>query len=235
MRAARHLRTSLDDLADLVLGRACALCSIPGRTLCPTCLDDIRDVPASVALSPLTGAGAPPPAHCALPYRGAGSQLLLDYKEHGNRALAGPLGLLLSDAIAEAAHDAPGPLILAPIPGHRRPRRGFDALAGLLRPSIQDLRSAGVAARALPLLQRTRQHRPLKALDREERSRAVVGSMSVAPRLRDRARGASIIVVDDVITTGGTVLEALRALSAAGICAHGVAALAHHDRGGGLG
>lgn len=227
----------LTDALDLALGRACTLCDLPGRALCATCLEDIRCVPAPLLLSPLADDGGLPPGRYSVPYRGPASTLVLDYKERRNRALAPSLGLLLADAVdallLEDLDRSPMPVPrtdgvhLVPIPGHPRPARGFPALPRLLRPAVRCLRAAGHPVRVDPLLAQTRRHGPLKGMGREERRRAVPGSMAAR---RGRSPAGPVIVVDDVVTTGSTLLEAIRALRAAGIPVAGVAAIAHSER-----
>lgn len=240
-----RLTALLADAVDLALGRACVLCDVPGRAICLTCLEDIRCVPAPLPLSPLSidrtrvsSAKAPapdllPPGRYAVPYHGAASTLVLDYKEKGNRALAAGLGLLLADAIEaltqfDLGADAALPLTLVPIPGHRRPRRGFAALPRLLRPTVRSLRDAGHRVQIRPLLGQARDHGPLKRMGRDERRRAMPGSLVVTgpvPR-----QPGHVVVVDDIVTTGSTLLEAIRALRAVGIPVAGVAAIAHSER-----
>lgn len=250
-----RLAALLTDAVDLALGRACALCDLPGRALCATCLEDIRCVPSPLVLSPLalsplaadvpSGEGGLPPGRYAVPYRGSASALVLDYKERRNRALAAALGLLLADSVDAVLREdlgrdptappgrvpgrdrGPTPVRLVPIPGHPRPARGFRALPRLLRPAVRCLREAGHPVRVDALVRQIRRHGPLKGMDREERRRAVPGSMAVRPR---QPTTSPVIVVDDVVTTGSTMLEAIRALRSAGIPVAGVAAIAHSER-----
>lgn len=231
----------LADAVDLALGRACALCDIPGRSVCLTCLEDLRCIPAPLMLSPLSGPqpgppGSPmshlPPGRFAVPYRGDASTLILDYKERGNRALAAGLGLLLADAVdalteVDLGPDPRNPLILIPIPGRRRVKRGFAALPRILRPAVRFLRDAGHEVCVAPLLHQTHQHRPLKGMGRNERRRAVPGSMVAVPR--PGLRRGHVVIVDDVVTTGTTMLEAIRALRAGGLTVAGVSAIAHSE------
>lgn len=231
----------LADAVDLALGRACALCDIPGRSVCLTCLEDLRCVPAPLMLSPLSGhqpvpPGAStvdlPPGRYAVPYRGDASTLILDYKERGNRALAAGLGLLLADAVDALTEvilgpDPRHPLILVPIPGRPRAKRGFAALPRVLRPAVRFLRDAGHEVCVAPLLRQAHHHGPLKGMGRDERRRAVPGSMAAVPR--SGLRRGHVIVVDDVVTTGTTMLEGIRALRAGGLTAAGVAAIAHSE------
>lgn len=247
--------TLASDAVDLALGRACSLCDIPGRTLCLTCLEDIRCIPAPLALSPLDvkgldeggpdvddvhrltggirGSGTVPIGRYAVPYRGSASTLILDYKERGNRALASGLGVLLADAVESLITQdlRAGPddeVVLVPIPGHPRPRRGFAALPRLMRPALRFLRDAGYEVRASPLLRQARHHGPLKRMDRSQRRRAVPGSMMAIPRPHPST--GHVVIVDDVVTTGTTMLEAVRALRAAHLPVAGIAAITHSER-----
>lgn len=222
------------DLADLVLGRACVLCAAPGRSLCTSCLTSVRR--HSRAPSALLGEfdpGGPTPLHFALAYRGAGARLILGYKEHGLTALAPALGVLLADAVVAAgrATDAPVPIRLVPIPTERRPRRGFDALGRILVSTERDLARRGMPSRTMRILEQTGTHRPLKSLDRRGRWTAVRNSIQLRPGVVPRRLTEAVIVVDDVVTTGATVGEAIRVLRASGVLVAGVAAVAHQVRG----
>lgn len=222
------------DLADLVLGRACVLCAAPGRSLCRPCLASVRL--HSGAPSALLGEfdpGGPTPLHFALAYRGAGARLILGYKEHGLTSLAPALGVLLADAVVAAADtlDAADPIRLVPIPTARRPRRGFDALGRVLTASERDLDRRGVPSRTLRILEQTAAHRPLKSLDRRGRWSAVRNSLHLRPGVVPGRPTGPVIVVDDVVTTGATVGEAIRVLRGSGIQVAAVAAVAHQVRG----
>ncbi len=231
----------LADAVDLALGRACALCDIPGRAVCLTCLEDLRCIPAPLMLSPLSGhqpdssgaaTGLLPPGRYAVPYRGDASTLILDYKERGNRALAAGLGLLLADAVdalveVDLGRDTEHPVILVPIPGRPRSKRGFAALPRILRPAVRSLTDAGHEVCVVPLLRQAQHHGPLKGMGRSERRRAVPGSMVAV--LPSRLPRGHVVIVDDVVTTGTTMLEAIRALRVGGLTVAGVAAIAHSE------
>jgi predicted amidophosphoribosyltransferase len=80
-----------------------------------------------------------------------------------------------------------------------------------------------------PLLRRVR-HRPDQVgLDAAQRWASQRGTMTA----RVDPGNPVVVVVDDVITTGSTCAEAVRALNAAGYRAHGVAAVADTARGSG--
>lgn len=222
------------DLADLVLGRACLVCQVPGPSLCDACLAALRGRggPWSADLGTVDPAGSPP-LWFALPYRGAGARLVLAYKEQGHLALRVPLGLLLADtvsaAVAAVASDVRAACLL-PVPSSARSPRGFDALGGIVRVAADELVRRGLDVSVARIVRREPGHRPLKSLDRRARWASVHGTMRL-----DLGRAGSLprgvrIVVDDVVTSGATALEAVRVLHGAGLDVTALAAVAHPVR-----
>ncbi len=212
----------LVDTADLVLGRCCQVCGAIGPEVCARCLVGLRIGPRSIAVR--TGGPGPSTAVVATDYEGAARHLVLAYKEDGHRGLARPLGTLLADAIAcLALQDPITACSVVPIPGHRHSRRGFDALDGLVVRAQRDLAQRGIPVRIVRLLRTRSDYRPAKTLGRVDRQRSLDGAFQArAPRAPLRR----LIVVDDVITTGTTIAEGVRALAACGLPVHGVAAIA---------
>jgi ComF family protein len=104
--------------------------------------------------------------------------------------------------------------IVAPVPmsGRRMRARGFNAAAILAR-RVCRIRGIGLDA---SLLRRVAGGTPQVGLPREERVRNVRGAFSVPERAAGRVRGARVLVVDDVLTTGATLNECARALMKAG-------------------
>ena len=219
------------DLADLVLGRACLVCQAPGPSLCTGCVAALRGRggPWRAEVGALEPAGALP-LWFALPYRGAGARLVLAYKEHGHLALREPLGRLLADVVCRAMDpDAHGACLL-PVPSTARSARGFDALGGIVRVAARELVQRGATVSVTRILQQEHGHRALKSLDRRDRWSTVHGTMRVDPRAARSLPDGQPMVVDDVVTTGATTLEAVRALRAAGVEVSAIAAVAHQDR-----
>ncbi len=212
------------DLTDLVLSRHCLQCEAPGRPWCDACTDAYPRllVAESVARPPV-------PLFAAVHYAGAARTAIVDYKERGNRALAAALGDLLAEAVAVQARGFPAHVILVPVPGHRRPARGFDALGDVVRRAGRRLRAQSIGCQIVPAVGLARDGGPIKHLDRPARQAAVAGSMrSRGDRRIDRLRAtaAPVVVVDDVVTTGATITAAIAALAAAGVRPTGVAAVA---------
>lgn len=218
----------LRDVVDLVLARHCVACQSPGRTLCHQCLGQLRRSPVvsrTVGLDTI--------AFAAAPYDGTARHAVIAYKEHSSRSLAEPLGELLARAVGTAMrHVGTRSATLVPIPQHRRSSRDFDAVGEVLRRAQRHLRAQGLAVVAGRLIVPASDYAPLKSLGREERAVRVEGAFAVTRRRVDR-RGWPVIVVDDVVTTGSTVAEAVRTLAGAGIRTTGVAAIAatSSDRG----
>ena len=203
----------LTDLLDLVLPRDCAGCSAPGRTLCSRCAEALTGPPVLHR----TTASLPglPPVVAAGAYDGVVRSLLLAHKERGRLALAGPLGRALAGAAAAHGHGA----VLVPVPsspasvrarGHDHARR-LTAVAG----RRLGARTASVLVQARPVADQS-------GLDAAARSANLAGAL----RARRRLDGLDVVVVDDVVTTGATLAEAARALTAAGASVRGAAVVA---------
>jgi predicted amidophosphoribosyltransferase len=206
------------DLADLVLPRRCVGCGAPSAGLCPAC------APAGPA-TPVAGIGLPVVAGAA--YADAVRTAVLAYKERGRRDLAGPLAGLLADAlVALLAEVRPPPrtVVLVPVPSSRRAAaaRGGDHVRRLAG------RAAGPAG--------VRVARGAVGLVRSPRDSAGLGVAERAANL-DRAMiarpardGLVAVLVDDVVTTGATLRETARALTAAGWLVAGAAVVAATPR-----
>jgi len=206
-----------DDVADLVLGRQCLGCGTFAPGLCPRCLGGLRGQVHTVP-------GTSPVGHAAVPYADLGRRLVLSYKERGYLSLALPLGWLLADAVW-AAMRASGSrdCVLVPVPGHRRSRRGFDAVGAIASEATRALSRAGIHATQERLLRGRSAYPALKGLGRSARRAAVEGAFvaTAPPRF-----GQCVILVDDIITTGATSRSAVAALEQASIRVAGVAAVA---------
>ena len=145
-------------------------------------------------------------ARSAGPYEGALRELIHKYKFEGFRNLARPLAGVL-ESVYSGDPDLPSADWILPAPLHptRRRERGFDQTLLLARGL-----SAGVRVPVFSGLRRIRPTSPQFGLDHEERARNVRGAFALSGG--DALAGGSILVVDDVMTTGATVNEICRLL-----------------------
>ncbi|MFJ3904034.1 ComF family protein [Streptomyces sp. NPDC090025] len=214
------------EVAGLMLPVCCEGCGRSRTALCPSCEAELTAVgPRPVRPDP-EPVGLPPVCAAAR-YEGAVRGLLIAHKERGALALAGPLGVALAGAVtaAEGACGGPGArlLLLVPVPSARRAvrARGHDPTRRIALAAARRLRRAGRAARVLPVLRQRRAVRDQAGLGARGRLANLAGALEVAPdglRVLARAVGAGgrVVLVDDLMTTGASLAEAARAVTAAG-------------------
>lgn len=186
---------------------SCAGCSQPGYPLCRTCRFALVSNPGGPRHRPL----GPDEVIAAIPYSGRCRDVMLGFKYRNRRAVGAHLaGLLVTRLLAAGLR--PGTDIdvvtWAPTSAVRRRRRGFDQSEVVARRVALLL---GVPCRRL--LVRRGPDAPQTGSTRAARRRG--------PRfgVHPRARGAKVLVVDDVVTTGSTLSAAAAALGAAGASA----------------
>jgi ComF family protein len=154
-------------------------------------------------------------ARAAGVYSGALMELVHQLKYRACFVLLDPLGQLLQEAFQ--LHWRPGEIdMVLPIPLHARRwrQRGFnqaqmlvDALAKLERRGTRD---ECRFPKARDIFVRSRPTAPQTGLGKPERRRNIRGAFKVVDRAA--VKGRSILLVDDVYTTGATAAEAAREL-----------------------
>ena len=175
----------------------CARCGLPrGHPTdgCRAC--DENPLPVARTVAPLLHAGHP-------------RHWVHRLKFHEGMVEGRLLATLLADAVRQTYPAAELPDVLVPVPmaPWRLARRGHNQAATI---------AAFVGRRLqLPLARRgarrARGSSPQRLLSRQARLKAIAGVFETRPW-----QGETIAVIDDVMTTGATVAELARALSAAG-------------------
>ena len=205
--------------ASQLFGGSCYLCRGSAREiLCARCDADLPRLGADhcprCALASPSGAVcgrclAQPPAYdatiAALAYRFPADVLVQALKFRGELALAPFLGNLLSKCIANKNVSYIVPVPLSP---ERLRSRGYNQALEIAR----HVASVTGARLALDACQRSRDTSAQMELPLAERARNVRGAFE-CPRL---VEGATVAVLDDVMTTGATLHEVAAALKRAG-------------------
>jgi predicted amidophosphoribosyltransferase len=213
----------LAPLPGLVWPSTCAGCGAPDVPVCRTCAG-VLGGPVFVA-----GVGAGAEVWSVSAYRGGASRLVIAWKEHGRRDLTPFLGAVLARALRTCLLDAgpagerAAPVLVVPVPSspRSRRRRGVDLPRLLARAAA---RRCGVGE-VVPALAHRRRVRDQVGMGAAGRSANLRGALVVRARRRAGLVGRRCVVVDDIVTTGATVTEAVRALTAAGAQVVGVCCL----------
>ena len=203
---------------DLLYPPRCLGCAVPARgealgdeaPLCPACL---RALPRASADRLRRTLGPAPPSF-GEPFalwqfdEGVVARRVQHALKYGNRPRLGrTLGHLLGRAHAEAGHAPPLAVVPVPLARLRRIERGYNQSALLAQGFAE---AAGVPFRP-DLLRRTRPTRRQAKLSREARRANVAGAFALTG-----TPPASVLLIDDVLTTGATLRAAALPLWEAG-------------------
>ena len=225
-----RLSTWLQDALALVLPVSCAACGEPDRRLCAACRAQLEPEVCLLGVAVetstlLTSTGPSFTVASAGPYTGPLVEAVHALKEEHRTGIARDLAFRLSasvdhlmTSVVNGTASARDILFVAP-PSSRAnfQARGFEPIELLARhakiPLSRELRA--VRARV-----------DQTGLGASERDDNVRGSLIA----RRPLVGASVILIDDLVTTGATLREMNRALCAAGARVLGAATLAHTPR-----
>jgi ComF family protein len=214
------------DLLAFALPQRCPGCGIPAdpaRLLCDPCRARIPRLESALCARCLA-AGREGVGCSAHPGSRVRAAWIYDERAacvvHALKYGARPgLARALGDEMARALPPGYRPDLVLEVPLHRtrRRERGYNQAAAL----ADALAEAIAAPRLAGALVRTRATRAQARLGPAERRRNVSGAFRVAQPAA--LAGRTVLLVDDVLTTGATLESALAALGAAGAVATGVA------------
>ena len=203
-------------MLDLLLPQRCLACARPGAQICNACRLGLRRIGPPLCAR----CGAPtawPVERCrecagrrlafvraraAVEYDEAIRRVVAGWKERGLRGITAWAAELVSEQVARPEVCC---IVAVPADRDRRLKRGHHAAASLARELAARWRVP-----LEPLLVRTRPSTRQRGLDDAARRRNVRGAF------RAEAAPATVLLVDDVYTTGATVNAAASALRKAG-------------------
>lgn len=195
----------------------CAACdeplsdgNAPGQ-LCSVCFALCEPCPLDAG----TLATQTPACRSSFVYEGPLSTALLRLKWQGRDDLARPLGRLLGPLLRELLDDYDW---LVPVPLHpeRLRQRGYNQATLLAREALRCQPHRHRLTLHVGLLTAIRSTSAAHQLRRAERLQRVRSRFAVPPQVQRKVAKRRIVLVDDVITTGATVMACSEALTSAG-------------------
>ncbi|MBT2185593.1 ComF family protein [Sphingobium nicotianae] len=224
-------QTAVRPLLDYALPPRCAACGVivdETGTLCAPCWSSIDflgeplcaicgvDLPSMSAEATSCGAciAAPPPydrARAVMRY-GEVARLMAHRLKYGRRlSLSGVMAAHIARLLSV---DQTAPALIVPVPLHRWRiwSRGFNQAALIAR---HVGKRSGLPVE-VDLLRRVRNTPPLHALGTRERARVVRGAFALAPGATEALTGRTVILIDDIWTTGATATACSRLLRQGG-------------------
>ena len=188
----------------------CRRCAEPGRF-------DGDDCPRCTAQPPTFDR-----AYAPFEHEGAVATAIHRFKYGGHAELARALGNLLASSAFAALAKSPGAICPLPLHEVRYRERGYDQ-ATLLAVELSKVLKRPLTDRYLTRERATARQVGLSDSDRDKNVRGAFKASS-------KVRGHSVVLIDDVLTTGSTAREAARVLKAAGAVQVSVLTLARARR-----
>ena len=207
-------------LMDLLFPPRCAACGevVPiGRAMCPDCKDIFRHrdykmycISCSKEVH-LCKCGGRRDGICVTPFLYGGSirQLILAMKFEGQRGLRFPFAEAMADSVRMLEGEEIDVVCDVPLSRQRQRKRGFNQSEDLARAVAEAINRDYVTLLRKPV-DNLSQH----SLSATERRKNVQGVYAVAEE--EKIRGRTILLCDDVMTTGSTLNECAEVLWEAG-------------------
>jgi ComF family protein len=198
---------------DLIFPSRCAVCDRAGKNLCLDCKNLLWIEPREFLLSGLA-------IYTVTKYSDETSKLLVSLKDKGQFALVAELAQMLRPVIENLpASESIRYLVPAPSSPENFSKRGFHPMLLL----AQAMASKHPSLSVLNCLRFSRRVKDQVGLTESER----IANLSFSMQLNQSVKGRVCYLVDDVVTTGSTALEAARVLRFGGATLAGVLAISY--------
>lgn len=205
-------------LIEIVMPQSCAGCGAAQVSLCARCALVLKSPAHRVRVR---GIGPDEfPIFASARYEGPARNILIAAKERNQVSLIPAIAMATLNATISllAKSDSTTKVLLVPVPS--RPRnlhlRGYNLVTQMTERIAKHLRMRIDDVRVTPLLRHSRNVADQSLLTAKQRVRNLQGAFATIddflPHLVDR----EVVIVDDLVTTGSTLLEARRSLLAVG-------------------
>lgn len=207
---------SISSLKELVYPVTCLSCSSLGAKLCSNCLLmwQIRPIKSNIQKYPL---------YFSADYNEFTGSIILAAKELANKDAIELLAAAIARSIILAINDLSlhSPIVLTPIPSQysANRRRGRDHIKELTEVVISKLQTKGVFAFCLPLLIHTKKIQDQSKLNSQQRK---VNMYQAFLTRQPEISIGGVILIDDLVTSGASIIEGIRALNEAKIAINAV-------------
>lgn len=203
-------------LKELVFPKICFLCSKSGFELCPDCELPWVGVPNKINFKNLR-------LFYMRNYDKESSKVILFAKEASNKKAIQLISLSLFTLIKSLIYELTlaNPINIVTIPSSRRSimMRGRNHIDEVCTEVVKLLRSSSIQAFNTPVLKHAREVKDQSNLNKIQRFNNLENAYSL---IDQSLVGSTCILMDDLITTGSSISEAIRALSEAKITILGV-------------
>ncbi|MFQ5492972.1 MAG: ComF family protein [Candidatus Dojkabacteria bacterium] len=203
MRRDRQNRKGVFDvILDVIFPEFCVICDTMGRYICDECKNGkLQKIAGVHSFNPGEDSFLEEVIAC-VEYEKAAAKVLGEIKYNFYHAITGEIARMMQDRLAKAGitYDY---LVPVPLSRKRQNWRGFNQ---------SELIAKKISPNTLNALSRKSFKRPQVGLSRDARLKNVKNAF----RLKENIRGKTLVLVDDVMTTGATLESCAAALKRGG-------------------